>query len=99
MVFVGFLLIFWVGLLWKYRILNILLVYYRFDVIVVDVEFEDKLLEDFSWLVDIFYNSCEKVVGEYEEKFKEDLNFDGKFFSFVFVNIELGYIFFLSIKM
>lgn len=50
----------------------------RLDAIAADAELEDKSPEDLSRLADILHNSCEKAVGEYEEKLKEDPNFDGK---------------------
>ena len=73
--------------------------YHRLDAIAADAELEDKSPEDLSRLADILHNSCEKAVGEYEEKLKEDPNFDGTFSSFAPVNTELGYILFPSIKM
>lgn len=52
----------------------------RLDVIAADAELEDKSIEDLTRLADILHNSCVKAVAEYEDKLKEDPNFDGKLF-------------------
>ena len=50
----------------------------RLDAIAVDAELEDKPTEDLVRLADILHNGCLRAVAEYEEKLKEDPNFDGK---------------------
>ena len=53
-------------------------VYPRLDAVAADAELEDKSTEDLERLADILHNSCVKAVAEYDEKLKEDPNFDGK---------------------
>ncbi|KAJ7384592.1 transcriptional regulator [Desmophyllum pertusum] len=50
----------------------------RLDAIATDAELEDKPAEDLNRLADILHNGCLRAVEEYEEKLKEDANFDGK---------------------
>ena len=56
-------------------------IYPRLDAIAADAELEDKPPEDLSRLADILHNGCERAVVEYEEKLKEDANFDGKLYT------------------
>ena len=63
-------------------------VYRRLEAIATDAELEDKSPDDLSRLADILHNSCVKAVGEYEDKLKEDPNFDGELFSLVLIQIE-----------
>ena len=64
---------------YSHRTLN-MQIYLRLDAIAVDAELEDKPPDDLSRLADILHNGCERAVKEYEEKLKEDPNFDGKCF-------------------
>ena len=59
-------------------LLRILEIYRRLDAIAADAELEDKPQEDLSRLAEILHNGCERAVAEYEEKLKEDPNFDGE---------------------
>lgn len=52
--------------------------YPRLDAIATDAELEDKPAEDLNRLADILHNGCLRAVEEYEEKLKEDANFDGE---------------------
>lgn len=52
----------------------------RLESIATDAELDDKSSEDLTRLADILHNSCIKAVAEYEDKLKEDPNFDGKFY-------------------
>ena len=52
----------------------------RLESIATDAELDDKSTEDLTRLADILHNSCIKAVAEYEDKLKEDPNFDGKFY-------------------
>ena len=50
----------------------------RLDAIARDAELEEKSMEELSRLASILHNGCLKAVGEYEDKLKEDPNFDGE---------------------
>ena len=53
----------------------------RLESIATDAELDDKSTEDLTRLADILHNSCIKAVAEYEDKLKEDPNFDGTLYS------------------
>lgn len=53
---------------------------HRLESIATDAELDDKSTEDLTRLADILHNSCIKAVAEYEDKLKEDPNFDGRFY-------------------
>lgn len=53
---------------------------HRLESIATDAELDDKSSEDLKRLADILHNSCIKAVAEYEDKLKEDPNFDGRFY-------------------
>lgn len=59
-------------------------IYSRLDAIATDAELEDKAPEDLSRLADILHNGCVRAVSEYEEKLKEDPNFDGELLRFCY---------------
>ena len=66
--------------------LNNISIYPRLDAIATDAELEDRPQEDLSRLADILHNGCVRAVAEYEEKLKEDPNFDGNLYT-VFPNL------------
>ena len=53
---------------------------HRLESVATDAELDDKSSEDLTRLADILHNSCIKAVAEYEDKLKEDPNFDGRFY-------------------
>lgn len=52
----------------------------RLDVIAVDAELEDKSYEEIVKLANAIHDGCIKEMKDYDERLKQDPDFDGKFF-------------------
>ena len=59
---------------------------FRLDAIAGDAELQEKSQADLQRLADTLNNNCLNAMKEYEEKLKEDPNFDGETNYFLVLN-------------
>ena len=57
---------------------DIFLFSFRLDVIAVDAELEDKTYEEIVRLANAIHDGCIKEMKEYDERLKQDPDFDGQ---------------------
>ena len=57
---------------------NIFVLSFRLDVIAVDAELEDKTYEEIVRLANAIHDGCIKEMKEYDERLKQDPDFDGQ---------------------